>query len=173
MPFFKMIFENTNCHGTEVGVIRDAIMAVVENELGVSLEPVVGRAFKASDERWAESAWVIWHDWPPPWCFDSLIYWLVTDEQFICGLVACFACFGFGFHRQFWTTPAAPSFLWSANWAVGSGARRLWSRGADQSSKKGSKGPAFFGLLWNSEAISVQFILYIFIYYIQLITNGI
>jgi len=51
MPFFKMIFENTNCHGTEVGVIRDAIMAVVENELGVSLEPVVGRAFKASDER--------------------------------------------------------------------------------------------------------------------------
>lgn len=33
--------------GPRVGVIRDAIMAVVENELGVSLEPVVGRAFKA------------------------------------------------------------------------------------------------------------------------------
>ena len=102
---------------------------------------------------------------PGPWCFDSLlIYWLVTDEQFMCVLVACFACFGFGFHRQFWTTPAAPSFLWSANWAVGSGARS----GADESSKKGSTGPAFFGC---SETLkpSVCNLYYIYIYYIQLI----
>ena len=55
-------------HFREVGVVRDAIMAVVENELGVSLDPVVGCALKAAENM--RRGW-LGHLWPPglPWCW--------------------------------------------------------------------------------------------------------